>query len=239
MSVSGESTICGLEYWVVKALLQTYDHITELMTAFIGKNTTYKMKNMESKIIDMAKCKTCKKRLLAAEYAILVRYHHQTGKARALYKSTDGPAAQRADNPPISDGLGDVDWTIPEFRVQVNWQPWSSISQQVGYDLDLDPKQRSGNVASIISSWASVLNIMTSPASWVHGLRLLFASAIWLSCALRRRPWASSTEASNLSKTTAPAGLRISSSRHWHITKSKGIDGVYPRSNSNRLRSAD
>ena len=105
MLVNGTSTICGLVYWVVKALPRyTNELITELLTTFIGKNTTYKRKNTDSKIIDMANCKTCKKRLLAAEYAILVRYYYQTAKARALYESTDGPA----DNPPNSDGLGDL-----------------------------------------------------------------------------------------------------------------------------------
>jgi hypothetical protein len=35
--------------------------LTELLTTFIGKNIKYKKKNMDSKIINIANCKTCKK----------------------------------------------------------------------------------------------------------------------------------------------------------------------------------
>jgi len=36
--------------------------ITELLTAVIAKNTIYNGKNTDSKIINVADCKTCKKR---------------------------------------------------------------------------------------------------------------------------------------------------------------------------------
>jgi len=74
--------------------------ITELLTAFIAKNTTYNRKNMHSKIINVADCKTCKKRLFAVEYLILIIYNYPTAKTRTLYISTDGPAGRPADNPP-------------------------------------------------------------------------------------------------------------------------------------------
>jgi len=64
--------------------------ITEQLTAFFEKNTMYKWKNTDSKIIDIASCKTCKKRLLAAEYAFLKTYYYQTVKTVVLYKSTTG-----------------------------------------------------------------------------------------------------------------------------------------------------
>jgi len=56
----------------------------ELMITVTGKITTYSRKNMDSKIIDMATCKTCNKVLLDAEYAMLIRYYEQTAETRAL-----------------------------------------------------------------------------------------------------------------------------------------------------------
>jgi len=72
----------------------------ELLTAHIHKNSTYKRKITDFKIIDNANCKTCKKLLLAAECAILVRYYDETAKERALYESTEGSAVGPADKPP-------------------------------------------------------------------------------------------------------------------------------------------
>jgi len=66
--------------------------ITELLTAFIAKNTTYNRENMSSKKSNVADCKTCKKRSLAVEYLILIIYNYSTAKTRTLYKSTYGPA---------------------------------------------------------------------------------------------------------------------------------------------------
>jgi hypothetical protein len=74
----------------------------------MAKYATYRWKNMYSKIINVTDCKTSKKRLLAAEYLVLITYNYPTVKTRTLYKSTDGPPERRADNPPISDGLGDL-----------------------------------------------------------------------------------------------------------------------------------
>ena len=73
----------------------------------------------------------------------------------------------------------------------------------------------------------------------VHRLRLLFATAIWRSCASRRMSWASSNEPCNRSTNNGVSSLRNSSCCHWHATMSEGMDGVYPRSNLNGLRSAD
>jgi len=63
--------------------------ITELLTASIANNATYKRKNTYTKIINVADCKTCKKRLLAVEYLILIIYTYPTAKTRTVYKSTD------------------------------------------------------------------------------------------------------------------------------------------------------
>ena len=89
---------------------------TKLLTAFIAKNTMYNRKNSDSKIINVADCKTCKNRLLAVENLISIIYNYTTAKTRTLYKSTDGPA----NHLPNSDGLGDVHQTVPEFTVRVN-----------------------------------------------------------------------------------------------------------------------
>ena len=95
------------------------EHITELLTASIAKNTTYNRKNIYSKIINVADCKTCKQRLLAVDYLIVVIYNYPTAKTRTLYKSTDGPAGRPTDNPPNSDRLRDVHRTVPELTVRV------------------------------------------------------------------------------------------------------------------------
>jgi len=52
------------------------------LTTIIVNNSIYKTKNMESKIIDITNCKPYKKRLLAVENAILIRYNYQTEKTR-------------------------------------------------------------------------------------------------------------------------------------------------------------
>ena len=91
-----------------QGIVQIYKFITELLTAFLGKNMTYNWKNTDSKIIDIAYSNTCKQRLLAGECLILIRYYHQTAKTRILYESTDGPTAQPTYIPPNSDRLGDL-----------------------------------------------------------------------------------------------------------------------------------
>jgi hypothetical protein len=80
-----------------------HEVITEQLTHFLGKNTIYNLKNTDSRIIDIANCKTCKKSLLAAQYLILIIYYYQTAKRRALYESSGGPT----DNLTKSDMLGD------------------------------------------------------------------------------------------------------------------------------------
>jgi hypothetical protein len=59
--------------------------ITELWTACITKNTTYKRKNTYSKIINVGDCKTSKKILLAVKYPILIMFNYPTAKTRTLY----------------------------------------------------------------------------------------------------------------------------------------------------------
>jgi len=102
-----------------QGFVQINELITELLTASIAKNATYKRKNTYSKIINVADCKTCKERLLAVEYLILIIYTYQTAKRRTLYKSSDGPARRPADNPPNPDGLGYLHQTGPELTVRV------------------------------------------------------------------------------------------------------------------------
>jgi len=98
---------------------QINELITELLTAFIAKNSMYNRKNRDSKIINIADCKTCKKRLLAVEYQLFLIYYYPTAKTRTFYKSTDGPAGQPAGNPPNSGRLGDFHQTVPELTVRV------------------------------------------------------------------------------------------------------------------------
>jgi len=49
-----------------QGIARIIEYITELLTAVIGKYTIYKRINTDSKIIDLAHCKTCKKTLLDA-----------------------------------------------------------------------------------------------------------------------------------------------------------------------------
>jgi len=93
--------------------------ITELLTAFIAKNTTYTRKNTYSKIINVADCKTCKMTLLAVKYLILIMYNYPTAKTRTLYKFTDVPAGQPMDNRHSSDRFGDFHQTMPELTIRV------------------------------------------------------------------------------------------------------------------------
>jgi hypothetical protein len=55
-------------------------NITELLTGLIGKNTIYQRYYTDSKLLDMANCKTCTNILLVVENAILMRYYSQTVK---------------------------------------------------------------------------------------------------------------------------------------------------------------
>jgi len=59
------------------------------------------------------------------------------------------------DNPPNSDGLGVYHGTVPEWAVQVYWQPGPPIWQRFGLDPDPDPKWRSGTVANTSHTDAS------------------------------------------------------------------------------------
>jgi len=137
------SCIVGIEGFMRKNVL-----IAELLTASIEKNAKDWRKITYSKIINVADCKTSKKRLLAVEYLILIMYNYPTAKTRTLYKSTDGPTGRPTDNPPKSDGLGGLHLTMPELTVWVYWQPGSPIWQQFGSDPDPDPKWQSGTVAN-------------------------------------------------------------------------------------------
>jgi len=114
--------------------------ITELLTAFVAKNTTYNRKNTDSKIINVADCKTCQNRLLAVEYLMLIIYNHRTVKTSTLYKSTDGPAGRPADNLPNSDWLGYFHQTGHKSTVRVYRQPRPPICQPFSSDLDPDLK---------------------------------------------------------------------------------------------------
>jgi len=71
-------------------------------------------KNTDSKIINIAICKTCKKSLFDVENTILIGNYYQTAKTRALYEPTGGPAGQPADHLPSSDRLSEAHRNVPE-----------------------------------------------------------------------------------------------------------------------------
>jgi len=63
--------------------VQIFKHITALLTALISKNTIYQRKNTDSKVVNIANSQTCKNKLLAVEYAILMKYYYQTATTGA------------------------------------------------------------------------------------------------------------------------------------------------------------
>ena len=134
--------------WHNQGFVRIQKLITEQLTASIAKNATYKSKNTYSTIINVADCKTCKKRLLAVEYVILIIYTYPAANTWTLYKSTDGPPGRPTDNLPNSEGLGDLHRTGPELTVRLYWQPGPPIWQRFGSDLDPDPEWRSGTIAN-------------------------------------------------------------------------------------------
>jgi hypothetical protein len=122
--------------------------ITHVLTDSITNNSTDRRQNTYSTIINVTDCKTSKKRLLAVKYLILIMFNYPTAKTRTLCKSTDGPAGRPADNPPNPERSGDMHRTVPEWTVQVCWQPGLPIWQRFGSDLDLDPKWPSRTIAN-------------------------------------------------------------------------------------------
>jgi len=99
---------------------------------------------MDSQLIDIANCKTCKNILLVVDNAILIRYYSHTAKTRGLYELINGPA----DNPPSSDGLGVYPQTVPKLTVLVYWQLGPPMSQRFGSDPYPDLKSLSWTVAN-------------------------------------------------------------------------------------------
>jgi len=121
--------------------------ITEPLTPLLGNNTKWNRKNIDFKIINIENCKTCKKRWLDVESAILIRYYYQTAKRRALYESTNRPAGWPTDNQPNSVGLAEFHWNASELTVPVCWQPGLSIWIQFSFDPDPYPNWWSRTIA--------------------------------------------------------------------------------------------
>jgi len=153
--------------------------ITELLTAFIAKNTKYKRKNTDSKIINIADCEMCKNRLLAVEYLILIIYNYRTAKTRTLYKSTGGPAGWPTDNTPSSGGLEDFHRTVNESMVRDYSKPGPRIWQWFSSDPDPDPKWWSGIVANTTHCWRLPVTIIHFAD--VISSKTKVAEGIWLS----------------------------------------------------------
>jgi len=121
---------------------QIFMHIPELLTALIGNNTIYHKNNTDSKLNNIANCKTCKNTLLVAESTILIRYYYQTAKTRVLCESIDGPTWRSTDNPPKSEILDYIHQTVAELTVLDYWQPGLPNWPWFGLDWDPDPDRR-------------------------------------------------------------------------------------------------
>ena len=122
--------------------------ITELLTTCLAKNATGRRQNTYSKIINVADCKTSKKRSLAVKYLILIMFNYPTAKTRTVYKSTDGPAGGPSDNRLNPDRLGDFHQTVPELTVRVCWEPGLPICQLFSSDPDPNLKWLSRTLAN-------------------------------------------------------------------------------------------
>jgi len=129
-------------------IVQIYEIITELLTAIVLLNTNHEWQNIDVKITDVTTCKVIKKVFLDGNKPILIKYNYHSAKAKALYKSTDGPAGQHADYPPKLDRLGHVHQTIYKLTVRVYWRPWPHIWRRYCANPDLDPKWRSGTIGN-------------------------------------------------------------------------------------------
>jgi hypothetical protein len=81
-----------------QGITEIFKLITQLLPAFRGKIIKYTKKNLNSKIIDIAHCKTYTKHLLDVECAVLIRCYYQTTITKALYESTDEHVTQPTDN---------------------------------------------------------------------------------------------------------------------------------------------
>jgi hypothetical protein len=76
----------------IEGFLRIGAPITELFTTSLAQNATGRRHNTYSNIIDVADCKTSKKRSLAVKHLILIMFNYPTAKIRTLYTSTDEPA---------------------------------------------------------------------------------------------------------------------------------------------------
>jgi len=79
--------------------------ITELLTTFIARNTTYNTKNTYFKIINIADYNTCKKRLLAVEYPILMNTIIQLERKKHFLKLQMDPLGDPLTTCPIQTSL--------------------------------------------------------------------------------------------------------------------------------------
>jgi len=142
-------SINNIRSWILGLSRLYADQLTtELLTTVIAKNTLYKKKNTDSKLINIASCMACKHVLLAVENAILMRYYLQTAKTRVLCESIDGPDGWPAENLPNSVGLGVCHQTVPGLTWQGYLKARLPFWQRLRSNPDPDPKWRSGTVAN-------------------------------------------------------------------------------------------
>jgi len=129
-------------------IAQMFELITELLTAFMSKNTSCKRKKLGFLNNRFRKLQNMQKGLLDIEYVILVSYCYHSANTRALYECTDGPPGQPSGNLLDSDGWGNIHRTIPELTVWVYWRPCQPIWNQCCLYQDPDAKWHSATVAN-------------------------------------------------------------------------------------------
>lgn len=108
VTINGASTIIGHADLVIEGIASIFKLLTELLPSFEGKNRNHNRKTTDSKITDIANCKSCKTLLPTVEYMILVIYYSETEKTRAFNKMTDGLSGQPTKNPSHLDRVGDL-----------------------------------------------------------------------------------------------------------------------------------
>jgi hypothetical protein len=87
-----------------EGIVWVFDHITEILTALIPKNTLYHRKNMTSKSIVIANCIIYSNISLVVEYAMLIRYNYTTSNQEPYMNQLMDPLGIRLTTGPIQTG---------------------------------------------------------------------------------------------------------------------------------------
>jgi len=135
-------------------------------------------------------------------------------------------------------------YTVLRIFITVSYSNWIAVSPQnmimvEGVAYGCCSFHEEGSLFTYVIGRFLVLNITKFQTSKVHGLGVLFACAMRISCNLLRWCWSSNTMGCNDLLITTPCRLSISSCCCWPTTECNGIHCAYSRSNCTKLESVD